>query len=133
MDVASIAAGDLRTSSSKLRAWSLLGIREALDETTGSFQRKGAGDGVDDDEEELKWAAIEKLPTFSRARKGVLNRVLESGEESAVEVDYTRLGSVNRKILIDNVLRIVEEDNGRLLRRLRARIDGYVFVLGIGT
>ncbi|ONK78781.1 uncharacterized protein A4U43_C02F22340 [Asparagus officinalis] len=110
---------------SRLRSWASFGIHDALGEpeTAGSFGRRidddGVGDGGCDDEEELKWAAIEKLPTYSRARRGVLLQ-----EERAVEVDFERLGSLNRRILIDSVLRAVEEDNGRLLRRLRARIDG---------
>lgn len=95
-------------------------------EAAGTFGRSNGEGGVDD-EEKLHWAAIEKLPTYSRARLGVLNQVLENGEERAVEVDFPRLRSLNRRILIENVMRIVEEDDGRLLRGVRARIDRYGF------
>lgn len=34
---------------------------------------------LEDDEEELKWAAIDGLPTFERMRKGVLKYVHDDG------------------------------------------------------
>ena len=43
------------------------------------------------EEEELKWAAIERLPTFERLRKGVLRRLNEDGKMVENEIDIHML------------------------------------------
>ncbi|XVF24885.1 hypothetical protein REPUB_Repub13aG0166000 [Reevesia pubescens] len=53
----------------------------------------------EDDEEALKWAAIERLPTFARVRKGLLST--PNGETS--EVDIPKLGLEERKNLMERV------------------------------
>ena len=73
----------------------------------------------EDDEEALKWAALEKLPTYSRLRKGVLSN--SKGESS--EVDIHNLGPKGRKILLERLIQGAEEDNERLLLKIRSRID----------
>lgn len=73
----------------------------------------------EDDEEALKWAAIERLPTFSRVRKGLLTT--SNGETS--EVDIPKLGYRERKSLIDRLIKDTEEDNESFLLRLRQRLD----------
>lgn len=77
----------------------------------------------EDDEEELKWAAIDRLPTFERMRKGVLKHVLDDGHVMLDEVDVSNLCLHDKKLLIDSILKIVEEDNEKFLRRLRNRVD----------
>ncbi|KMT06316.1 hypothetical protein BVRB_7g159990 [Beta vulgaris subsp. vulgaris] len=76
-----------------------------------------------EEEEELRWAAIERLPTFERLRKGVLRRVLEDGKMVENEVDLHNMGRQDRKVLVDTILRVVDQDNEKFLRRLRDRID----------
>lgn len=68
----------------------------------------------EDDEESLKWATLEKLPTYDRIRKGLL---------AGADVDVERFGTDERKILFDRLLKTAEEDNEKLLRKLRDRID----------
>ncbi|KAL3523636.1 hypothetical protein ACH5RR_016470 [Cinchona calisaya] len=77
----------------------------------------------EDDEEELKWAAIERLPTYDRLRKGILRQVLEDGRSVREEVDVANLGVQDRKQLMESILKVVEEDNERFLQRLRDRTD----------
>ncbi|KAL2324893.1 hypothetical protein Fmac_023951 [Flemingia macrophylla] len=80
----------------------------------------------DDDEEALKWAAIERLPTFERLRKSLVKRVLEEDSGTRFnfeEVDVSNLGSQNKKKLLDSLLNTVEHDNERFLLRMRERID----------
>ncbi|RVW88033.1 Pleiotropic drug resistance protein 2 [Vitis vinifera] len=77
----------------------------------------------EDDEEELKWAAIERLPTFERLRKGMLKQVLDDGKVVHEEVDFTNLGMQERKHHIESILKVVEEDNEKFLLRLRERTD----------
>ncbi|KAI4352598.1 hypothetical protein L6164_006834 [Bauhinia variegata] len=77
----------------------------------------------EDDEEELKWAAIEPLPTYDRLRKGILKQVLDNGTVNYEEVDITKLGVQEKQRLMESILRIAEEDNENFLLRLRERID----------
>lgn len=73
----------------------------------------------DDDDEALKWAAIERLPTFDRLRKGLLK--MTPGE--ANEVDVQDLGSQERKILIDCLVKDLDKDHEKFLLKLKNRID----------
>ncbi|ONK76632.1 uncharacterized protein A4U43_C03F30360 [Asparagus officinalis] len=73
----------------------------------------------EDDEDALKWASLEKLPTYDRVRKGILN----IGEGGHIEVDIKGLGYEDKKNLLDRLLRVAEEDNEKFLLKLRSRID----------
>ncbi|KAK4395287.1 Pleiotropic drug resistance protein 1, partial [Sesamum angolense] len=73
----------------------------------------------EDDDEALKWAALEKLPTFDRLRKGLL-----LGSRGAVnEVDVQDLGFQERKQLVERLVKVVEEDNEKFLLKFKNRID----------
>ncbi|XP_061340275.1 pleiotropic drug resistance protein 2-like isoform X6 [Gastrolobium bilobum] len=67
------------------------------------------------DERELKLAAIDRLPTFDRMRK----EVLDDGKI----VHEQRLGFRDNKVLMESILKVVEEDNEKFLHRLRDRVD----------
>ncbi|XP_010651917.2 pleiotropic drug resistance protein 2 [Vitis vinifera] len=118
---AALAGDDLPRSgsmASSSRSWRSASIREvsnALDE----FQRSGRQ--VADDEEKLKWAAIERLPTYDRMRKGMLKQVMSNGRIVQNEVDVTHLGAQDKKQLMESILKVVEDDNERFLRSLRDR------------
>ncbi|WRX12870.1 ABC transporter-like [Theobroma cacao] len=105
--------------SGSRRGWASASIREAWNSQTDVFQRSGR----EEDEEELKWAAIERLPTYDRLRKGMLKHVLDEGKVGYEEVDITNLDMQDKKNLMQSVLRVVEEDNERFLLRLRERND----------
>ncbi|KAI3900454.1 hypothetical protein MKW92_029126 [Papaver armeniacum] len=77
----------------------------------------------EDDENELIWAAIERLPTYDRIRKSVLSQVTASGRIHLSEVDVSKLDLQDRKQLTESILKVVEEDNEKFLLRLRNRID----------
>jgi ABC-type multidrug transport system ATPase subunit len=83
------------------------------------FSRSSRSRDHEDDEEALKWAALEKLPTYDRIRKGILHSV--AGEHE--EVDVAKIGLQDRQLLIDRLLKIAAEDNERFLLKLRNRID----------
>ena len=72
-----------------------------------------------DDEEALKWAALEKLPTNLRVRRGILTE--EEGKSR--EVDVKNLGLVERKNLVERLLQIAEEGNEKFLLKLKERIQ----------
>ncbi|XP_050366553.1 pleiotropic drug resistance protein 1-like [Argentina anserina] len=73
----------------------------------------------EDDEEALKWAAIEKLPTYLRVRRGIFTE--EEGESR--EIDIKNLGAIERKNVLERLVKVAEEDNERFLRKLKDRID----------
>ncbi|XP_064941483.1 ABC transporter G family member 43-like [Musa acuminata AAA Group] len=76
-----------------------------------------------DERESLMWAALEKLPTYDRMRKGIIRQTVDGGGALCSEVDIHRLRRQDRKLLLDRIFRVVEEDNERFLKRLRDRMD----------
>ncbi|KAI4352597.1 hypothetical protein L6164_006833 [Bauhinia variegata] len=77
----------------------------------------------EDDAEELMWAAIERLPTYDRLRKGILKQVLDNGKVDYEEVDITKLGRREKKHLLEKILVSAEKDNENFLLRLRERVE----------
>ncbi|KAL7600884.1 hypothetical protein Lser_V15G22000 [Lactuca serriola] len=73
----------------------------------------------EDDEEALKWAAIERLPTNLRLQRGILTE--EKG--CPKEINVKNLGLVDRMNLLERLVKIAEEDNEKFLMKLRGRID----------
>ncbi|KAK2363926.1 pleiotropic drug resistance protein [Trifolium repens] len=72
-----------------------------------------------DDEEALKWAAIQRLPTVTRLRRGLL--ITPEGEVS--EIDVHELGLQERKYLLERLVRIADIDNEKLLLKFRDRVN----------
>ncbi|KAL2236919.1 pleiotropic drug resistance protein 1 [Sesamum indicum] len=115
-------AGDLYKASSSLRATSK---RSSSFRANSSNIWRNTGIEVfsrssreEDDEEALKWAALEKLPTFDRLRKGLL-----FGSKGANEVEVENLGFEDKRNLVERLVNTVEEDNEKFLLKLRNRID----------
>ncbi|KAL8153334.1 hypothetical protein V2J09_011094 [Rumex salicifolius] len=89
----------------------------------------------DEDEEALRWAALEKLPTYNRLRTGIIKSFQEesathdeinnSNFNKAVhkEVDVRKLDINERIQFIDRIFKVAEEDNEKFLRKLKDRID----------
>ncbi|KAJ4718241.1 Pleiotropic drug resistance ABC transporter [Melia azedarach] len=73
----------------------------------------------EDDEEALRWAALEKLPTFDRLRKGILT----SSRGDTSEIDVHNLGLEDRQKLIERLVKVAEVDNEKFLLKFRNRID----------
>ncbi|MBA0857796.1 hypothetical protein Goshw_017405 [Gossypium schwendimanii] len=123
--MASALAGDdllARSMSSgrSYRSWTSASFREVWQAPPEAFGRSGR---QDEDEEELRWAAIERLPTYDRLRKGMLTQILDNGKVVHHEVDVAKLGMQAKTQLMASMLKVVEEDNEKFLRRLRDRTD----------
>ncbi|XP_022154870.1 pleiotropic drug resistance protein 1-like [Momordica charantia] len=73
----------------------------------------------ENDENALKWAALERLPTNRRLRKGLLTS--SRGEANEVEVD--KLGVQERKSLMEKLVADTEVDNEKFLLKLKKRLD----------
>ncbi|CAK9174671.1 unnamed protein product [Ilex paraguariensis] len=111
--------GDLYKASSSLRAQSSSIWRDSAIQIFSQSSRD------EDDEEALKWASLEKLPTFRRLKKGLL-----PGSTGVNEVDVANLGFEQRKVLIERLIKVAEEDNEKFLLKLRDRIDKLTLLLG---
>ncbi|XP_065867193.1 pleiotropic drug resistance protein 1-like [Euphorbia lathyris] len=85
----------------------------------GASEMLGQSSREEDDEEALKWAALEKLPTFDRLRKGLLTTLTDG----ATEINVRNLGLQERKNLLERLVRVTEEDNEKFLLKLKDRID----------
>ena len=106
-----MAEDDLPRSGSMASSrwsWRSASIREVSNVPDG-FQMSGLQEA--DDEEKLKWAAIERLPTYDRMRKGMLKQVMSNGRIVQNEVDVTHLGAQDKKQLMESILKVVEDDN----------------------
>ncbi|KAE9604449.1 hypothetical protein Lalb_Chr11g0072001 [Lupinus albus] len=71
-----------------------------------------------DDEEALKWAALERLSTYERARKGLLHGI--GGDLK--ETDIQKLGFQQKKELLESVVKHIDQ-NESYLKKLKRRID----------
>ncbi|MCO5565028.1 hypothetical protein L7F22_018698 [Adiantum nelumboides] len=100
-----------------IRSWSSRGPDNVFTRSLRSRR-----DPEDDDEEALKWAALEKLPTYDRLRTSIL-KSFEGGKVVTQEIDVRNLGMMERQMLIEKLLKVTEEDNERFLVKLRNRID----------
>ncbi|ERM97050.1 hypothetical protein AMTRI_Chr05g64100 [Amborella trichopoda] len=73
----------------------------------------------DDDEQALKWAALERLPTYARVRRGLFKNIV--GEHS--EIDVASLGYQDRQLVLDRLFSILDKDSERFLAQMRSRFD----------
>ena len=85
---------------------------------------------TEDEQDALRWAALQRLPTVARARRGLLrspavvapgSAALE-GDDALCEVDVTGLSSGDRTALVDRLL-ADSGDAEQFFRRIRARFD----------
>ena len=73
----------------------------------------------ENDEEALKWAAIQKLPTVARLRKALIT----SPDGESNEIDVKKLGLQEKKALLERLVKTAQEDNEKFLLKLKDRID----------
>ncbi|KAJ6773108.1 PLEIOTROPIC DRUG RESISTANCE PROTEIN 1-LIKE ISOFORM X1 [Salix koriyanagi] len=104
-------------SSAGKRNWASTSIREVWVNQGDAIQKSGR----EEEEEELRWATIERLSTYDRLRKGMLKQVLDSGSIRYEEVDVANLVVQCKKQLIGSILKVADEDNEIFLRRVRGK------------
>ena len=86
-----------------------------------------AGDEIGnagDEEVRSQWAAIERLPTFERITTALFWSRDKQGRRNERRVmDVFKLEDLDRHLFIDELIRHVEDDNLRLLQKIKNRID----------
>ncbi|XP_038903616.1 pleiotropic drug resistance protein 3-like isoform X2 [Benincasa hispida] len=100
----------------------------SLCQQTSSF-RSGSTTAEEDDDVDVAslWESIERLPTFERLRSSLF---VGGGGGGEVEeklggrrvVDVTKLGDEERHLFIQKLINNIENDNLKLLRKVRERI-----------
>ncbi|KAG5525542.1 hypothetical protein RHGRI_031996 [Rhododendron griersonianum] len=95
--------------------------------TSSSTNSSGLSSGKDtvDDECASQLAEIDRLPTFERLRSSLFdenngNKVDNRGKRV---IDVTKLGAPERHMFVEKLIKHVEDDNLRLLQKMRRRID----------
>lgn len=95
-----------------------------------AFARSGSWREEEDEQEALRWAALQRLPTVARARRGLLRSPAPGedrvqGDDALCEVDVAGLSPGDRTALVDRLL----ADSGDVedfFRRIRSRFDASV-------
>ncbi|KAL8129568.1 hypothetical protein V2J09_018723 [Rumex salicifolius] len=77
-----------------------------------SFREEG------NDEEALKWAALERLPTYERVRRGIFRGVAGDPEE----IEVVELKDEQRELIIGRLVNSVDSDP-EFFARMRRRLD----------
>ncbi|KAF7127970.1 hypothetical protein RHSIM_Rhsim11G0162500 [Rhododendron simsii] len=103
-------------------------LRSSLRCHTSSFRSSSGLTSIKDDVDDecaLQWAEIDRLPTFERLRSSLFddndgNKVDVPGKRI---VDVTKLGAVERHVFIEKLIKHIENDNLRLLQKMRSKID----------
>lgn len=79
---------------------------------------------IGDEDVRSQWAAIERLPTFERITTALFWNGDEQGQRKERRVmDVSKLEDLDRHLFIDDLIRHVEDDNLRLLQKIKKRID----------
>uniref|UniRef100_A0A0D3BR93 ABC transporter domain-containing protein n=1 Tax=Brassica oleracea var. oleracea TaxID=109376 RepID=A0A0D3BR93_BRAOL len=89
-----------------------------------SFRRSSSRNEPEDEAEyALQWAEIQRLPTFERLRSSLVDEEGESEENGKRVADVTKLGAMERHLMIEKLIKHIENDNLKLLKKIRKRID----------
>ncbi|KAL2654248.1 hypothetical protein R1flu_022376 [Riccia fluitans] len=90
------------------------------------FRESSRRDNEMDDEEALKWAALEKLPTHDRLRTTILEKIAGSKRfREEVDLRILSAGDPTARDFIQKLFAVSspDEDNEKFLRKLRGRLD----------
>ncbi|OAY26651.1 ABC transporter G family member 32 [Manihot esculenta] len=80
---------------------------------TPSFREEG------EDEEALRWAALERLPTYARVRRGIFKDVIGDHKE----IDVSELHAQEQKLVLERLVNSVDDDPELFFERMRKRFD----------
>ncbi|XP_041019937.1 pleiotropic drug resistance protein 3-like [Juglans microcarpa x Juglans regia] len=106
-------------------------IRSSFRRHTSSFRSGSGSSSVNGDanaEYAIQWAEIERLPTFERIRSSLFDKDDDNAggvdsKDKRVVADVTKLGALERHVFIEKLIKHIEDDNLRLLQKIRNRID----------
>ncbi|KAL6010130.1 hypothetical protein ACLOJK_000561 [Asimina triloba] len=115
----SLRAGSLRAASLWSASKHMFPRSDSVFSVSGGNARRG-----DEDEQDLWWAALERLPTYSRLTVSILTAgQSKSGRIVHNQVAVKDVGLEIRQDLLDRLVPITEHDNEYFVQKLRERID----------
>lgn len=71
----------------------------------------------------LQWAEFQRLPTYKRLRSSLVDEEGVDVEKGKRVVDVTKLGAMERHVMIEKLIKHIENDNLKLLNKVRRRMD----------
>ncbi|KAH1067706.1 hypothetical protein J1N35_032693 [Gossypium stocksii] len=83
------------------------------------FSRSASFREEDDEEEALRWAALERLPTYARVRRGIFRNMVGDCKE----VDVSELELTDQRLLLERLVKSAEDDPEQFFDRMRKRIE----------
>lgn len=104
-----------------------------------SFARASNADTVEEDEEELQWAALSRLPSqkrinyalyrasSSRRQPPPLGSPAGAGGRADNLMDVRKLSRSHRELVVKKALATNDQDNYRLLSAIKERLDRFPF------
>ncbi|KAL0774340.1 hypothetical protein Bca101_039491 [Brassica carinata] len=87
--------------------------------TENAFSRSSSLKDEVEEEEELRWVALQRLPTYSRIRRGIFRD--DIGEHK--EISIGNLEASEQRILLDRLVNSVDHDPQLFFARVRKRFD----------
>ncbi|KAL3651415.1 drug-responsive transcription factor pdr3 [Castilleja foliolosa] len=97
-------------------------LRSSFRGTSSLRSNSGFGSARTEIDEDTitQWAALDRLPTYDRLRASLFD---EDDKDGKKVVDVTKLGPNERQMFIEKLIRHIEHDNLKLLRKMRKRMD----------
>ncbi|KAH0929875.1 hypothetical protein HID58_015602 [Brassica napus] len=87
--------------------------------TENAFSRSSSLKDEVEEEEELRWVALQRLPTYSRIRRGIFRD--DIGEHKEIRIG--NLEASEQRILLDRLVNSVDHDPQLFFARVRKRFD----------
>ncbi|XP_028784726.1 ABC transporter G family member 31 [Neltuma alba] len=94
-----------------------------------SFARPSNSETLEEDEEELRWAAISRLPSQKRNNFALVRQASRTAGETDDEkgadrlIDVRKLNRAHRELVVKQALATNDQDNYRLLSGIKERLD----------
>ena len=102
-------------------------LSEIKKSTGTSFRSSSSSSNEHEHEAEaehaLQWAEIQRLPTFKRLRSSLVDEDGEAVKKGKKVADVTKLGAMERHLMIEKLIKHIENDNLKLLKKIRKRMD----------
>ncbi|KAL7201502.1 hypothetical protein ACSBR1_033244 [Camellia fascicularis] len=87
-----------------------------------SFSRASNAESMREDEYELLWAVLSRLPSQKQTNFVLLRQTvskLDGGEERSEAIDVRKLDRFNRELVVKRALATTEQDNYKLISAIK--------------
>ncbi|KAH9701691.1 ABC transporter G family member 31 [Citrus sinensis] len=90
-----------------------------------SFTRASNAESLEEDEDELMWAAIARLPSQKQGNFALLKTTTSrnGGEAKTETIDVRKLNRSRRELVVSKALATNDQDNYKLLSAIKERLD----------